>query len=141
MPVDLVEPELVDTERAEPLDGGRLGDHAVVAHLDEVAHPAQQPVGDPRRAPRLRRRSGGRRRIDRHARAARAERWTITVRSSALVELDPADEAEPVAQGRGDQADPGRGAHQREARQVQPDGTRAGSLADHDVELASSMAG
>jgi hypothetical protein len=51
------------------------------------------------------------------------------------VELQALDDAEAVAQGRGQQAGAGGGAHQGEGRQVELDGARRRALADHDVEL------
>ncbi len=51
-----------------------------------------------------------------------------------VVEVELADEAEPVAQGRGHQAGARGRAHQREVRQVQADRARRGSATDHDVE-------
>ena len=50
-PVHLVETELVHPEELEALDGERRRDRALGPHLHEVAHPAQEPVGDPGRAP------------------------------------------------------------------------------------------
>ena len=50
-PVDLVEPDAVDPEHGQPLARGRRVDRPVAAHLGEVAHPAQQAVGDAGRAP------------------------------------------------------------------------------------------
>ena len=52
-----------------------------------------------------------------------------------LVELQPGHDAEPVAQGRGQEARPGGGADQGERRQVEPDRARRRALADHQVEL------
>jgi hypothetical protein len=51
------------------------------------------------------------------------------------VEVEPGDEAEAVAQRAGDQAGTGRGAHEREPRQVEADRAGRRALADHDVEL------
>ncbi len=52
-----------------------------------------------------------------------------------LVELQPGHDAEPVAQRRGEQARPGRCAHQRERRQIEPDRAGRRTFADHQVEL------
>jgi hypothetical protein len=51
------------------------------------------------------------------------------------VELEARDDAEAVAQRLGEQAGAGRGAHQRERRQVEPDRARGRAVADHQVEL------
>ena len=57
-------------------------------------------------------------------------------RSAGLVEVQPADEAEAVPQRPGDETGPGRGADQREARELQADGAGRRALADQDVEAA-----
>ena len=51
-PVDLVEAAIVDAEQRQPVAGDVGVDRPVGADLGEVAHPAQQPVGDTRRAAR-----------------------------------------------------------------------------------------
>ena len=51
-----------------------------------------------------------------------------------LVVLQLGGEAEPVAQRTGQQPGPGRGADQRERRDLQRDRRRARALADHDVD-------
>ena len=51
------------------------------------------------------------------------------------VELQPRGNAEAVAQGRRQQAQPGGGAHQSEGLQLDPDGARGGAFADHEVQL------
>jgi hypothetical protein len=51
------------------------------------------------------------------------------------IELQPLDDAEAVAQRRGQQAGAGGGADQGERRQVELDRTRGGAFADHDVDL------
>ena len=50
-PVDGVQPQVVDLQRAQGLVRHILGDDAVGLHLGEVPDPAQHPVGDPGRAP------------------------------------------------------------------------------------------
>ena len=49
---EAVEPELVDVVEREGVARDGAGDDAVGAHLGEVAHAAQQPVGDARGAAR-----------------------------------------------------------------------------------------
>ncbi len=51
------------------------------------------------------------------------------------VELQARHDPEAVAQRVGEHARAGRGAHQREGRQVELHRARAGALADHDVDL------
>jgi len=51
------------------------------------------------------------------------------------VELEPLDDAETIAQWRGQQPGPRGCADQRERRQIELDGARSGALADHDVQL------
>ena len=58
-----------------------------------------------------------------------------------VVEVEPADEPEAVAQRAGDQAGAGGGADQGEPGQVESDAAGGGTLADQDVEAKSSMAG
>ena len=49
--------------------------------------------------------------------------------------VEARDDAEPVAQGTRQKTGARRRTHKREARQVEPDGTGGGALADHDVEI------
>jgi hypothetical protein len=51
------------------------------------------------------------------------------------IKIEPVDDAEAVAERRGQEPRPGRGAHEREPGQVELDGAGAGALADDDVEL------
>ena len=67
--------EAVESERVDVVDGQRSlrrspVDDAGAAHLGEVAHPAQQPVGDSRRPPRASGDLDGTVGLERHARAA-----------------------------------------------------------------------
>ena len=64
-----------------------------------------------------------------------AERRTMRVSSSGAVELQALDDAEAVAQRRGQQAGAGGRADQGEGRQVELDRARRRALADHDVDL------
>ena len=57
------------------------------------------------------------------------------VSSLDVVVVEPGDEAEAVAQRAGDQAGARRRAHEREAREIEPDRARRRTLPDHDVEL------
>ena len=76
------------------------GDDALGAHLGEVAHAAQQPVGDARRAARAARDLVARRSASIGTSSIRAERRTISASSSTLVEVEPQADAEAVAQRR-----------------------------------------
>ena len=133
--IDPLQAEVVHLEQLQRLGGDLVGDRALVPHLGEVAHAAQDAVGHPRGA----------------ARAAG------DLAAAAVVDLDPQDpgraaddlldllrvvvvepvrDAEAVAQRRGQQAGASGRADQRERRQVEPDRVRAGPLADHDVDAA-----
>ena len=102
--------------------------------LGVVAHPLEQPVHDPRRAPPAPR--------DRHATPRwsismsriRAERSTISVSSGLLVEVEPVRRPEPVAQRRRDPPGARRRADDRERLEAQPQAPRRRALADHHVE-------
>ena len=64
-----------------------------------------------------------------------AERVDDALQLRMIVELQPLHDAEAVAQRRGQQPGARGRADQRERRQVELDRARAGTLADHDVEL------
>src|SRR5881392_510969 len=129
-----VEPEHVDVEHLERGLGDRLGHGAVRLHLRVVAHAAQDPVGDARRAARA---AGDFDRavvIERHlqqARGAAHDRRQLVL----AVELQARDDAEAVAQGVGQHAGTRGGAGKRERRQIALDRARRWALADHDVDL------
>ena len=102
--------------------------------LDEVPHPAQQPVGDARRAPGALGDPAGAVGVDGHAEdAGRADHDGLQLVD--VVEVEPADEPEAVAQGPGHQPGAGGGPHQGEAGQVEPDAPGRRPLADEDVQL------
>ena len=109
-------------------------DDAVAAHLGEVAHPAQQPVGDAGGAPGPAGDLRGARRVDGDAEDAGGPH-DDGLEVGGLVVVEPGDEAEAVAQRAGDQAGAGGGADQREAGQVEADRAGRRALAEHDVEL------
>ncbi len=81
--VHLVETELVHAEELEAFGGERRRDGALGAHLDEVPHPAQEPVGDARGAPGPRRRCWRAPSCSTSTPRIPAERTTILCRSSA----------------------------------------------------------
>ena len=82
--VDLVEAVRVDLEQGEGVPGDRGGDRAVRAHLGEVAHAAQQAVGDARRAAAAARRSRAAPAASIGTPRMRAERVTIGARSASV---------------------------------------------------------
>ena len=63
------------------------------------------------------------------------DRRMMASSSCGAVVVEAGDEAEAVPQGPGHQPGAGGGTHQGEARQVEPDGAGAGSLAEDDVQL------
>ena len=64
--IQRIEALAVDFQQIQRRGGHRLIDVAVAAHLRVVAHPAQQAVGDARRAARALRDARARRLVDRH---------------------------------------------------------------------------
>ena len=111
-----------------------MGDDALVAHLREVAHAAQKPVGHARRpagAPRdLQRRLV----VDRSGQDAGRpphDGGELVV----VVVLEPLPDAETVAQRRGEQTGARGGADQRERRHAHADAAGRRAFADHDVDL------
>ena len=113
---------------------GRLGgDDAVMADLREVAHPAQKPIGDTRRAARARRdlpRAGG---VDLDAEQGRRAH-DDALQLLRGVQLQPQLHAEAVTQRARELPGARRRADERESGQIQPDGVGRGALADDDVD-------
>ena len=103
-------------------------------HLRIIAHAAQQPVGDARRAARAACDFPSACRVDldleQLRRALHDARELLGV-----VELEPRHDAEAVAQRIGQHAGARRRADQREGRQIELHRARRGPFADHDVEL------
>ena len=132
-PVEPVEAGLVDLVELEGRARHRQGHHTVGAHLGVVADPAQQPVGDARRAPRAGGDLGGALggQLDPEQAGGAVHDEVELVR---LVELEVGGEAEAVAQRAGQQAGAGGGADQGERRDLQRDRGRPRSLADDDVD-------
>ena len=110
------------------IDRGRAGDQR------EVAHPAQQPAGDARRAAGAARdlvgAVGGHPDAE-HARAAIDDLLELGLG----VEVEPHRDAEAVAQRIGEQPRAGGGADQRELGEIDLDRARRRPLADDEVEL------
>ena len=117
--VDGVEAEGVDLQAAERYSAASRRDAAVAAHLGEVAHAAQQAVGDARRAARAAADLLGARVVDGDARAGAPSARTIAVSSSARVEVERLDDAEARQQRRREQAGARGRADQREALERQ----------------------
>ena len=132
-PVDGVQPQVVDLQRAQGLVRHILGDDAVGLHLGEVPDPAQHPVGDPGRAPAAAGDLIGALRHDVHVQNGGGPGDDLR-ELLRRVQLQPQRHAEPVPQGRGQLPRPGGGADQGEPGQVQPDGVGAGALAHDDVQ-------
>src|SRR3546814_12417917 len=109
-------------------------DAAGGADLGVVAHAPQQAVGDARGAARTARDLAG---ALGYAVDAQDLRRALHDPGQVFgaVELQPLDDAEAVAQRRGQQAGAGGGADQGERRQVELDRARGRALADHAVDL------
>jgi hypothetical protein len=129
-----IEAEVVDVEHGQRRVGDGARDLAVGLDLGEVAHAAQQAVGNARRAARA---------LGDFHRAVLDDVAVQQVRRAAhdqaeffrRVELQPGDDAEAVAQRVGQHAGARGGADQGEGRQVELDRARRGAFADHDVDL------
>ena len=104
------------------------------ADMGEVAHAAQQPPGDARRAARAPRDLVGA--VRRHADAEHARAAVDDLLELGLgIEIEPHRNAEAVAQRIGEQARARGGADQRELREIDLDRARRRPLADDEVEL------
>ena len=133
--VDLVEAAVVDAEQRQAVVRG--GDRSI------VPSPRTSAKSRTRRSSRLAMRGvpRDRRAISHAASASMATPRMPAARRDDRLELvvgvvvEPGDEAEAVAQRPGDQPGAGRGADERERRQVEPDRRRRRTLADDDVEL------
>ena len=133
-PVHGVEAGGVDFEFAERAVGDLAVDRLVAVDMGEVAHAAQQPPGDARRAARAPRDFVGavRRHADaEHAGAAVDDLLELFHR----IEIQPHRNAEAVAQRIGEQTSARGGADQREGRQIDLHRARRRPLADDEVEL------
>ena len=132
--VELVEAERIDLEPAERLVGLAGVDRLDPVDGGEIADPAQEPRGDARRAARAAGDLGGavRREVDAED-AGAAPDDVLEFRDG--VEIEPDRNAEAVAERRGEEAEPGGRADQRERREVDLDRARRRPLADDQVEL------
>ena len=132
--VEVVEAFRIDLQHQHRGAGDVMVDVPRSPDLREVADPAQQAVGDARGAARA---SGDF--IGALGGAVDAEDLRRAAHDPGqlfgTVELEPLDDAETVAERRGQQPGAGGRADQRERRQIELDRTRCGAFADHDVEL------
>ncbi len=83
-PVHRVQPEPVDLQPGSAASAMARSIGAVAGHRGEVAHPAQQPAGDARRAARAAGDLGGALGGQRRSRASRAPRATISSSSAGV---------------------------------------------------------
>src|ERR1700682_1286846 len=129
-----VETRAVDIEHLQGGIGDRPRDMSGGANLGKIAHPAQKPVGDTRRAARaardLDRALGLNGDLEQPGRARDNAGELLSG-----IELQPGDDAEAVAQRIGQHARARGRADQRERLQIELDAASAGPLADHDVDL------
>jgi DNA polymerase III delta prime subunit len=121
-------------EHGQGAAGDVTGDATVALDVGEVAHPAQQAVGDAGGA------AAAARDFERPVRVDGCVQQAGAAHHDALqlgrgVELQPRDDAEAVAQRVGQHAGARGGAHQGEGLQIQLDAARRRAFADHDVDL------
>ena len=133
IPVDPLEPLVVDLEKSQRLAGDIDSHGAVVAHLGDVADAPQDPVGYPRRPARA---AGNLVRClvgDLDAedpRRAPDDAGELLAR----VEVEAIGDAEPIAERRRQEPRPGGRADQCEGREVESEGSGGRALPDDDVE-------
>jgi hypothetical protein len=116
-------PRSVHLEHAQGLVGDLAGDAPAGLDLGEVAHPAQQPVGDARRAAGAAGDLGGAVRLGLDGEDLRRAADDVGQVLGRVV-LQPLHDAEAIAQRRGQQPGARGRADQRERRQVELDGAR-----------------
>ena len=133
-PVHRVEPGGVDFELAKRAIGDDAIDLAVARDQREVAHAAQQPSGNARRAAGAAGDLVGA--VRRHADAQNARAAIDDLLELGLgIEIEPDRDAEAVAQRVGQEARARGRAHQRELREIDLDRARRRPGADDEVEL------
>ena len=131
--VHFIEAGFVDVAHGQRLLRHLLGHEALGLDLRVVAHPAQQVVGDARRATGaagdLQRACG----FDAHIhQACGADEDVLNLLRRVVVQ--PVGDAKAGAHGRGEHAGTGGGSHEREGRQIDADGARLGALINDDVQ-------
>src|SRR5262249_50837117 len=106
---------------------------SVRSHLGVIADAAQQPVRDPRRAPRALRQLGARPGVNLELQDA-SRALDDPLQLWLAVEVEPVDRAEAVAHRAAEQPLARGGADAREAWELEAHGARAGPLAGNVVE-------
>ena len=132
--IHLVETVRIDVPHRQCGVGHLAVDPAVGAHLREITHPAQQVVGDARRAPCPARDFQRPRRVGLDVDQPRAPLDDVRQVFRRVI-IQPAVHPEARPQRRGDHPRARRRAHQREFRQVQPHAPGVRPLVDDDVEF------
>ena len=132
--VHQIEPLGVDIEHGQGSVGNIQRDLPRAFDISIVAHPAQQPVGNARRAARAPRNLKAARIIGGHMEQAGAAAHDARQLFGG-VELQPRHDAKAVAQRVGQHAGAGGGTHQREGLQIKLDRARRRALANHDVDF------
>ncbi|CAM2144510.1 hypothetical protein PT2222_160067 [Paraburkholderia tropica] len=132
--VHQVEAHGIDVEHAQRGVGDLRGDRAIGLHFGVVAHATQQAVGDTRRAARAAR--DFERAVGMNLRAEQRGRALHDAREFArVVELEPRDDAEAVAQRVREHARARGRADERERLEIELHAARGRPFADHDVDL------
>ena len=131
--VELVQALRVNVHLLARRDGDGAVDGAVALHGRKIAHPLEQTVGDARRAAAAARELQRAVMVDGDAENSRAARDDAGQFVRA-VGLELEQDAETVAQRTGELPGAGRGADEREARQVDADALGRRAFADHDIE-------
>ena len=133
--IEPVEAGVVDSEQVERLDRHLARDDPGPAHLDVVAYPLEQPVGNARGAAASVRDRAPAAVLDRDVEQPRGppddRRQVVDV-----VVLEAMLDPEAVAERRGDQPGPGRRSDQGERGQRDRDHARPRALADRDRQAA-----
>ena len=133
-PVHGVETAFIHLQPVERGVGGGGVDRRRAGDRGEIAHPAQQPGGDPGGAAGAPRDLAGAVILERHAQHPGAAPHD-PLQFVDIVEVEPQRDAEALSQGIGDEAGARRRADEGEGRQLDAHGPRARPLADHEVEL------
>ena len=131
-PVERVETVAVDLEAFQRAISGGLVDRLALG-VRKVPHPAQQAQRDARRAAGARRNLDGAFLRDRSTELA-GSGHDDTGEFFGLVEIETDRNAEPVAQGRREEARASGGADEREGRKIKPHGAGGGAFPDHQIE-------
>ena len=132
-PVQPIQAEFVDVVDLQRGLGDVAGDHPVGANLGVVANPAQQPVGDARRAARASRDLGAG--LGTHLDAENARRPSqYPLQLGRFVEVHMGGEPESITQRPGQRTRPGGRPDQREWRDLERNRRGARTFPDDDVD-------